>query len=975
MPIRVQTLSPEQLDEYADTFESLVEAEMRRVMRGIAGELGQVVVAAQFPWAVSLDDLNPIRSRWLTSVVDRLLDALFDMVFEVSTGTTERISEALGGAYIPPVTREVIVSSYAENATNRLALIGDELWENAKTELLAGMEAGESIPQYSARVMNALDVSLPRARTIARTEVIGNLNRAAMTAARSTGYDMIKEWMSTEDERTRPNHATADGQTVPENEPFTVGGFPLDHPGDPAGPPQEVINCRCSTGLIFADDVAEAVEEGDPLTSSVNKQTGYSVKLPKTSIYGASVWSMRFDPSGDEKRPWAVIADGKTSERFASSSAAATRLRVLEMEYPNGDDNDNDCPPGHHRMPDGECMPDADMASDVHGVATLEGIWTGDGRQFSLDSLTWPDPAERSIPLQWQKETSHGGDNDVTVNVGWLTGIQRSGNSILVTGKLDAESSDGKEALRFLAKRGRFGVSIVADDPEQADFEVIYKEGCESILNDPEASEESFQNCFTPKGVIYHSGRIRALTLVDVPAFVDAYIELTNPGEVVASGTATFGAVAPHDTATVDASWDNDAQESRLESPMSLDTARNMYAWIDTDQAEDDMVTKSACRFPHHEVNADGTPGAANLTACSAGIGALNGARGGTTIPREDMQGVYDHLATHLRDADREPPPPTFSTIDALEPLVAASHIISIPDTPPAEWFNEPAELPQVGAITVTDDGQIYGLLAPADIAHRSFKERVTVPTGVDYSRWMNRQTITSDGSRITTGPLTMDCGHAAVDGRTNASAAIDHYDNSCSVVATVRIGENRHGTWISGALLPDITPYQIARMLACQLSGDWRPHREKAGKREFCGALFVPVPGFPVAATASARVAQGELVAASAPVHWAGANNFEVMHMDETTTDTAPEAMETAPSGTEETPATDETESTTGEDSASAETETATAETSEELPEFESSVTDEPSESSDDLPSWEEMVAKQEREAEINRIAEEIGV
>ena len=38
------------------------------------------------------------------------------------------------------------------------------------------------------------------------------------------------------------------------------------------------------------------------------------------------------------------------------------------------------------------------------------------------------------------------------------------------------------------------------------------------------------------------------------------------------------------------------------------------------------------------------------------GIGVLNGGRGGTTIPDADRQGVWNHLAKHLRDADLTPP-------------------------------------------------------------------------------------------------------------------------------------------------------------------------------------------------------------------------------------------------------------------------------------------------------------------------------
>ena len=41
------------------------------------------------------------------------------------------------------------------------------------------------------------------------------------------------------------SHRAANGQTVGIHEDFIVGGAALAFPGDPAGPPEEVINCRC----------------------------------------------------------------------------------------------------------------------------------------------------------------------------------------------------------------------------------------------------------------------------------------------------------------------------------------------------------------------------------------------------------------------------------------------------------------------------------------------------------------------------------------------------------------------------------------------------------------------------------------------------------------------------------------------------------------------------------------------------------
>lgn len=114
------------------------------------------------------------------------------------------------------------------------------------------------------------------------------------------------------------------------------------------------------------------------------------------------------------------------------------------------------------------------------------------------------------------------------------------------------------------------------------------------------------------------------------------------------------GPIASHSTATSDGPWDNAQNKANLRNDGDEAYYRRAYAWQD-DTA--DPNTKTAYKFIHHEVNADGEIGPANLTACSQGIGVLNGGRSGTTIPDADRKGVWNHLARHLRDAGREPPP------------------------------------------------------------------------------------------------------------------------------------------------------------------------------------------------------------------------------------------------------------------------------------------------------------------------------
>lgn len=79
---------------------------------------------------------------------------------------------------------------------------------------------------------------------------------------------------------------------------------------------------------------------------------------------------------------------------------------------------------------------------------------------------------------------------------------------------------------------------------------------------------------------------------------------------------------------------------------------KKTYAWVDPDGDPD---VKASYKFIHHEVEPGGEVGAANVKACTSGIGILNGARGGADVPAAHRKGIYNHLARHLRDAGNEP--------------------------------------------------------------------------------------------------------------------------------------------------------------------------------------------------------------------------------------------------------------------------------------------------------------------------------
>jgi hypothetical protein len=101
---------------------------------------------------------------------------------------------------------------------------------------------------------------------------------------------------------------------------------------------------------------------------------------------------------------------------------------------------------------------------------------------------------------------------------------------------LDLSDDNGRRAYDKIKGEFLRGVSIDADSIADADVEFVWPEDA----NTGESTEEGdlLELLFAqPEKVIFHGGRIRAATLVDIPAFAEAYVALLDEaGTVVAGG-------------------------------------------------------------------------------------------------------------------------------------------------------------------------------------------------------------------------------------------------------------------------------------------------------------------------------------------------------------------------------------------------------------------------------------------------------
>ena len=460
-----------------------------------------------------------------------------------------------------------------------------------------------------------------------------------------------------------------------------------------------------------------------------------------------------------------------------------------------------------------------------HAVMAVENVWTGDGRQFVPDSLSW-----RDLPLPLMAVDATTYEHLEAVLIGNFDRIERVGSEVHGYGAFIAEPDLEATALIGLVQRGELrGVSADIDDVE---FEILLPD--EEPMMDGEEFETTDEGQLvvpiTEPKMRVTKGRLIGATVLPFPALQECYIELAT-GEPV-----TAAAAAIHHTGLSDADWDGAAEEAKLPSPVPLTTARNFYAWIDDDAVDGDAVPKTGGKLPHHHVGDNGAPGLANSAALSAAMATLHGGRGagpGTDvgIPEADRKAVYDHLAAHYRDNDLEPP--EFS-------LLAAAGVI--PLRPPVAWFSDP-HLSEPTPLRVTDDGRVWGHAAAWADCHVSFPDRCQPPprSRTAYAFFRTGEVICADGSSVPVGQICVRGGHA--DRSLDAAQAMAHYDNTDAAVADVAVGEDRTGIWLAGALRPGVSPADVRVLMASGLSGDWR---WIGGNLELIALSSVNVPGFP---------------------------------------------------------------------------------------------------------------------------------
>lgn len=235
------------------TRQSDEESVYAAALRGLTQWLGRARDAVLAPWRQHRLPPDPTAIFSTQQDWDGEVDTILATLSRIAMGAW---SEATN---VPPVSRHAFVMAQLAQTQNLLVRIPDEVYNLIFAEITDGTNAGEDLDRIAQRVDAVLTVSGSerwpnRARLIAQTETTraygaGTL-AAGMEQSRVTGRLLRKRWDTESDTKVRASHRAVDGQLRQLWEPFDVDGFPMQFPGDPIAPADEVCNCRCDLRIL-----------------------------------------------------------------------------------------------------------------------------------------------------------------------------------------------------------------------------------------------------------------------------------------------------------------------------------------------------------------------------------------------------------------------------------------------------------------------------------------------------------------------------------------------------------------------------------------------------------------------------------------------------------------------------------------------------------------------------------------------------
>lgn len=247
-----------------------------RTMRDLSVELNRQIgfrvafelQAGNEPTAAILSnitqDVNVLIDGYNNSLLGLTDSAMTQSGFAGQSFVIDPIS-ALGGPNLPIHPTSAQLNILTDFTSDLITQTTAEMRRQITSQVRMGALSGQSSIETMRSITRIIGINgrkqitggvTARAERIFRTET----NRAFNLASNSQQQSLLevepkamKQWIATGDNRTRDDHLDAHGQTVPIDEPFIVGGEPLDFPLDPAASAEQTVQCRCGSITILPD--------------------------------------------------------------------------------------------------------------------------------------------------------------------------------------------------------------------------------------------------------------------------------------------------------------------------------------------------------------------------------------------------------------------------------------------------------------------------------------------------------------------------------------------------------------------------------------------------------------------------------------------------------------------------------------------------------------------------------------------------
>lgn len=480
-----------------------------------------------------------------------------------------------------------------------------------------------------------------------------------------------------------------------------------------------------------------------------------------------------------------------------------------------------------------------------HGLLAPEDVPTGDRRMIAAQALSYRD---FPLPAMFQRAQSGGHDNAVTV-ASWerqyagIGGIWGQGS--FLDPRIVPEVT---EAIYLLEKR-LIGPSV------DLDGDLTYE-----VVDHPTQPGEF--------AIKITKATVHGVTFVSAPAFPQVHITVENDEEyaLLASAGINMDAITMEFTVNK-SSWRKWPVAEREVSFAFEDAVARIAIWSGGDPGKfgSAFLYRNPQGAPGNRESyklpiADVVNGSLTLIprAVMSAATILSGAHGGLPeVPDAEklelqrvVTEIYDHLNESYQDPRFKPPwqvggrdgardSEDQPTKAAMEDTVTAA--LDIPVAPDRSVFANP-NLKRKTRLKV-DGYRVYGHLASWKQCHMGVGNKCVIApkSQTGYALAQVGDVLCSDGSLVKTGKITIGGGHA--DEKFGVIPAREHYDNTCAQIANVCFGEDKHGVWFAGVLIPGTTEEKAAELRRSPLSGDWRKHQ---GNLELVAALAVNVPGFP---------------------------------------------------------------------------------------------------------------------------------